>query len=140
MRRKYEKDCGIDLALDEQEVISLPPGHMAILHLEEVDLRDSDWQALLIPRHSTFGLGLIVTTTLTDIGFCGRPGLQVYDCSNNTVKLIPGNYYAQMIFLQPIIPDGIEPEKGKREDYDAKSDIARPPISGVRRPLSYLHG
>ena len=112
MRRKYERDCGIDLKV--MEYGSLGPHEWGIFKLEEVDLRDSEYQALVIPRHSTFGRGLLIPTSLIDSGFDGCPQLQVYNMNSQRVNIMKGDYLVQMLLIERVVPDGIEPTLGVR--------------------------
>lgn len=123
MRRKYERDCGIDLELTESGTVG--PHEWAIFMLEEVDLRDSEYQALVIPRHSTFAMGLLISTSLIDSGFCGRPQLQVYNMTNERKIVRKHDYLCQMLFIPRIVPDGVETEMGARKN-EAENNSSRP--------------
>lgn len=127
MEREYDDDASINI--ETLADYTLEPGPNIILS-ERVDWINKTDQALIIPRSSVFRRGMMIPTTLLDVGFVGPLRIFVFNMTSEKLYIPKGTKLVQIVPIERR-PIDVKSSKGKRPYKNYPTDIC--PATKSRR-------
>jgi len=120
MYREYDEDASINI--ESLNDYYLTPGGNIIL-TEWVDWSHEEDQALIIPRSKAFSKGMLIPTTLLDVGYKGHLRIFIYNMTDTKLFIRKGDSVAQIVPIERR-KINVPSTKGKRPYKDYPTDIS----------------
>ncbi len=91
-------------SLSNNEFILIKPRQLVVVITMETISLPTDVLARILTKGKLFSIGLLPVNTYADPGFYGNLGIVFHNCSNNYLKISPGESIAKMEFSRLMVP------------------------------------